>query len=381
MTEIKIVNKCLKQCPTTYKSLEVIVNKAQRRCMIKFSEDSPQEHDLPILNETDDVYHNLMKLKVRYDEEIMIIKDKSLEKMEDDGTAKYSSECYYNGVLRKEMRGDLDSYYICRCNENYLGDNCQISRVLFKETQTKLIQQIKLINKMIGDKSIYKKKIFLESLILMNKFKIGKTMINKIIFLIQQYLQKDKEIENKKKLYVLYDAILLNLFDLLEDQRKMQFSEYNIESDLQAEKGYLYQQINDVVLMIEDSLEDHVYLNSFLDKNSTVYMPLDTYSYSMTEYKLSSFSLDLGLVSRNPNIDTSFNLKGNNKLFLQFKDQYNPKTSELNIQIITFASPLFKVKIEKMLYHLVSNVMYIKVLSGKEPHKEIQNNFYHLKKY
>ena len=38
------------------------------------------------------------------------------------------------------------------------------------------------------DKSLYKKKIFLECLIMMNKFKLGKPVLEKIVWLIGQYL-------------------------------------------------------------------------------------------------------------------------------------------------------------------------------------------------
>lgn len=36
----------------------------------------------------------------------------------------YSDECFYKGHLVKEMTGHTESYYFCRCMEDYKGDNC-----------------------------------------------------------------------------------------------------------------------------------------------------------------------------------------------------------------------------------------------------------------
>ena len=56
-----------------------------------------------------------------------------------------------------------------------------------------------------------------KSLILANKFKVSRAVIEKMVFLLSSTLNKNREMENSRELYILYDAILLNLFDLLED--------------------------------------------------------------------------------------------------------------------------------------------------------------------
>ena len=119
-------------------------------------------------------------------------------------------------------------------------------------------------------------------------------------------------------------------------------------------------------------MEDLVYLNSFLDKKSEIYMPLDTYSYSIVEYALKKYNADAGLVTRNPNIDTSFNVKGNNKLYLSIRK--SQAESQNNIQVLTFASPLFEDKLKQYSMKLVANMIYIKLVNPSATHEVIRND-------
>ena len=367
VTELKVITKCLKECPKTYKGKEVLVNLAERRCYVKRG-GSPVS--LPNVSDSKDVVSNLMALKVRYDEEIENQKRTSEDRKSEDK----SGECFYNGKLKKEIRGNYDSYYICRCDENFMGDNCQITLDLYKSTQSKLSEHLDEIQKQfITSTSKTNKKKFLSALILVNKFRISRPVLERIIEIVRHFLEKDKELDNRKKLYVLYDAILLNLFDLLEDLKKNTFEIYNTETSIQIEKMEIYNQIQAVVDMLENSLEDHIYLNSFLERNTSHYTALDTYSFVIAEYKLGSIDKARGLTVQNPNIDTSFNVAESNRVYLNFVDTFNHTNSNHNVQILSISSPLFENKVREQGEVLVSNLLYLKYINPEKPHETVYN--------
>lgn len=54
----------------------------------------------------------------------------------------------------------------------------------------------------------------------MSKFKLGEEVIEKIMFLLKSTLKQNKEMDNYKQLYLVYDTLNLSLFDLLEDIKK-----------------------------------------------------------------------------------------------------------------------------------------------------------------
>ena len=78
-----------------------------------------------------------MELKVKYDNQVAEFKAIQFLKVKTDfsKTNGKSGECFYKGKLKKIITGQDNSYYICRCDKGYMGDNCQISEHLFNETQ------------------------------------------------------------------------------------------------------------------------------------------------------------------------------------------------------------------------------------------------------
>lgn len=323
--------------------------------------------DLNGPSQSKDLIHAIKSLKVKYDEEIDKIKKTAEQRKSDDKSA----ECFYDGKLRKEIRGNYESYYICRCNPGYMGDNCQISKGLFDNTQTKLLGFLDEINKQALNPSRENRKKFLTALIMINKFRIGRPIIERMVDLVQNYLSKDKELDNRKKLYVFYDAILLNLFDSLEDMKKSSSQVYNADVDLQTERAEVYALIHRIIDMLEVSLEDHIYLNSFLEKHKSHYLGLDTYSFVISEYRLKKLDLVKGFSVHNPNIDTSFNVIENNRLQLDFEPRFDLAQSRHNVQMFTLAAPLFEDRLRSFGDVAVSNVLYFKYVNPKNPHEAV----------
>ena len=367
VTEMRIVTKCVKECPKTLKGNDVVVNWAERKCALKMGDASTVVLPEPKMHE--DILHTISKLKVKYDEEVKEIKTHSLEKK----TEKMSAECFYNGILRREVKGDTNSYYICRCQLGFMGDNCQITSNLYDSTQHKLFEFLDEIQKEFIDHNHHHKQKFLKAMIQLNKFRMGRQVVSKLIEIIQIFLQKDKELDNKKQLYILYDAVLLNLFDLLEEIKKTPIQEFNASTELQTEKEELFGLIHHLIEMLETSLEDHVYLNSFLQSNNSEYFSLDTYSFMISEYKMQNYERGAGFVVRNSNIDTSYNVVESNKVQFEFEGDFDPKNLKNNVQIMTISAPLFEDKLKALNYKAVSNLLYVKFINPLKPHEVVYN--------
>ncbi len=204
---------------------------------------------------------------------------------------------------------------------------------------------------------------------MLNKFKTGRIVIERMVDIVKGYLEKDKEMDNRKKLYVFYDSILLNLFDSLEDLKKTSVQIYNSDFDTQNERSEIFKLIHRVIEMLESSLEDHTYLNSFLERTSSKYLGLDTFSFVMSEFKLSDYDKTSGFSVHNPNIDTSFNIIQHNNVFLEFEPRINIKDISSNIQVLSLSAPLMENKFSEYGDIPVSNVIYNKYIDPKSPHK------------
>lgn len=376
VTEIKLMNKCLKKCPKVYGEAKtpVIIHEAERKCIVKESDNHSIPQSLPAINDDNDINKYIAKLKMTYDEAIKTTEKNSMA-AERPGESK---ECHFNGLIRREIKGDLDSYYICRCDEGYMGDNCQIPKTLYNDIQSKIAKILTTIKTKFAKLDNKNRNMLLDILISINKFKVNRPTIEQLIAIIQTFVKADKQLENKKKLYLLYDSLLLNLFDLHEDVRKRPAEESLYIKDLDDEIDAIYNDINHILIMLEDSLEDLEFANSFLDKNSRHYIGLETYSYILAEYRYSNYNKNEGFLIANPNIDTSFNNVNNNFIYLTFKDDNVDEASRYNLQILNIASPLFihKIKLNRKVNStkqtLVSNIVYLKNIDPKSPHVKIR---------
>lgn len=366
---IKTVNKCFKKCPKTYRDKEVLVNDAERKCVMKVTDSAVESLNMPVIKEAPDILTTLMALKTQYDDEIRNVELKTdVKKIE--GRDK---ECNFNGNLKKEIRGNYESFYICRCEKEFLGDNCQITSTLYQSIQNRLVDIINEIQKRFMNSDKYSERIFLKAFLLINKFKVGRGVIEKMMDLTKAFIKIDRDVDNKKKLYMLYDALLLNLFDLSEDSKKLTYYSYNLDWDLEKEKTFIFEDIHTLLDMLESSLEDLDYSNSFLADEAYQYVGMDTFSYVFSEFKYSRYDPRTGFTVSNPNIDTSFNNINNNTIIFTFDDMKSATDSRFNLQIINFAALLFEDRMNQESNVLVSNMLYIKNIDPEAPHQPVVN--------
>ena len=367
MTQVEIHTKCVDKCPEEIDGQKVTVNLAERKCIVKSKDDkaSLPPISLPFLSESDSIYHNIMQLKFHYEEQIGHIKKVGLAKKPEE-ISKVSSECFNNGLIRKVFRGNLSSYFICRCLPGFMGDNCQITEELHQETQKKLIALLDKIKMRLPSMSKHDYKEALSSLILFNKFKIDSPVISKILTILGFLLDRNRGLDNKKKLYVLYDSLILSVFDMLEDLRKVNPRELMGNSDIQKQQLELEKKIEQLVILIETSLEDMDYSKSFLAKQKDEYIGLDTFSFIISEYPLNNTNFQLS----NPNIDTSFNTEEGTEIDLITNGDH--PNSKFNIQLIIFSVTLFNFEFKK--YQLLTNPLYIKFLDSSNPHVAVKNS-------
>ena len=369
ITQIKIIASCVKKCPKEHKGKTVFVDYSSRKCLVKIDENAPVVN-LPNFSSGDNIHESVMRLKIHYDKEV----DKIIKSSKEKNNINRSLECNYNGKLEYEIKG-TGNYFICRCDENYIGDNCEISLSLYHNTQEKLVELLKKMENMFINHNKKNTTIFLNSLLLLNKFKYGRPVASRTLSLLKTFMQKEKRLDNKKKLYLLYDSLILNLYDMLEDQKKLTFVLYNTNTDVKEEKVKLLQHMEDIIKMLQNSLEDHRYLHSFLEYDQSQYIGIDTYAFKLAEFKLKNYTEDSGFELENPNIDTAFQIEDKNSVKLNFEEELtkNSLDFKMNIQIINFSSQIFENQIEKMSEVLVSNVIYLKLINPKNPHDILTN--------
>ena len=363
-TEFKITRHCVKKCPKTHDGVKVVVNEGSRRCLVETDEDA-HDIDMPVLKHSNSIFENLTKMKVQYDSDVQKAKEKYMTTPD----SSKSDACNYKGVLKKKERGNYDSYFFCRCDEGYTGDNCQLAKSLIEKYQNQLVDMLNDIETSFTNNDNRTRKLFLDSLLLVNKFKSNLAIIKKNLEIVKNYLRHDKNTENRRQLYNIYDALLLNLFDLMDDLKRLSLDEYEAESDVKIQNDAIYSTINEVVQAVEDSFEDLKFSHSFLSYDMKHFIAQDTYSYIIAEYRLKKYNKDKGFYVVNPNIDMStyVNFAGN-KVFIKFKKDFEQSESPLNLQLIVFSASLFEDKITYYNNVLVSNLMYMRPIDPNFPH-------------
>lgn len=361
VTEIKILNKCVQQCPESYNGKKVAVNDAVRKCVV-LETDAEMVMETPSLNEAGSLYDAIIKLKAQYDKSIKSV-DVSIPNKRKAGK---SERCSFRGLFMKRERGDYDSYFFCRCDVGYTGDNCQIPVSLASHYQSLLVQALDTLDRQFLTYNQHTRKVFLETLYIMNRFKVNLPIIQKMASIIQVHLKQDKMIENRKKLYGLFDALLLNLFDLIDDQKRLPLELYESMREVKVEADTIYETVNVIIKEIEIAFEDLNYSHSFLEHDMNHFISQDKYSYVMAEFRLRDLNLDKGFYISNPNIDMStYTHFAGNWIRLSLPDSEEIKTNKFNLQALNFSSSLFENKMNSLNITFLSNLLYLRFIDPK----------------
>jgi hypothetical protein len=330
------------------------------------SEDNPTS-SFQKLSSSNDAINKIKSLNVAYDEEIQKVKVSAPLRKNSDRNL----NCFYNGWVSKEITSSKISFLVCRCDEKFLGENCEIPKELYDSTQLKLAGFIDKMESEMTRTSINARKKVLSALILMNKFKIGSHLIERLIGIIINYLRKDKDLDNQKKLYLLFDNILAGLFKILEDMKKSKSDILN--TDFEDQEKHIYDMVYSVIDIIEDSLENNEYLQSLIETNYKSNLGLQTKSFVIEEFIVQNEAESQMFFIPSPSIQKSSNESQGNRVILKrnnSKDQIEVKT---NIQLLILSSSLLEDKYKSNNVAPISNVMYLKYISPKFPHKSIKN--------
>lgn len=312
-------------------------------------------------NEIDgDLLEKVTTMKAQYDQEILSAKDHFLT----NPKSTKNKECFYNGILKREFKSNKLSYYICRCDLGYLGDNCQISKDLYFQTQKKLTDFLNKLQKKISSSDKKSKHIFLQALSIINKFKLSRQIIEEVYSLVETFIQKNSEAENKKRLYSIYDGILLNSFDLVEDIQKYPQEEIFADSFLQKE----LQDIQDFTIKVTEklklSVQDYQQDNLLLPDSNFKLNSLNTHSFIIEEFNMATYDQQIGFAIRNPNIDTSFHTIQQNGIWVTFDSPTEKGDYSRKIRVINFASPLFELQLKKRKESPISNLVHLYFLQS-----------------
>lgn len=365
---IQYESNCLEKCPSEVDGADVVVNFAERKCVTTASKMGHLElSSLPDIKNDDNFLDDMEKLKMHYIQEIAKVRGIGANKVvgPDEDVA---GECTNNGAIKKIFRGNLASYYICRCLPQYVGDICQIPVELHRETQSRLVGILDKIHRSLPQMKRGKYKQVMTALINFNKFKIEAPVISRIIDVLAFLLDRQRSLDNKKKLYKLYDAIVLSVFDMIEDIKKRDIN--TLEADFDDEKALtIYQKMLDrVVNQFETSFENISYSKSFLKDSRMEYVGLNTYSFIISEYPLVQSVFRLG----NPNIDSSFNTEDNTQIELISSSTDGHLNSKYNVQFINFSIVLFQDHFSD--YEMITNAQYLKLIDSYNPHVPVINN-------
>lgn len=303
-----------------------------------------------------DLIENIQTIKAQYDQEVQRAKDMYLT----NEKKQRNKECHYNGVLKREFKSNKLSYYICRCDMGFLGDNCQVSKDFYFQTQRKLADFMNRLQKKTAGKDRKSQHIFLSAMTVVNKFKLSRQLVEQSFAIVNNYIGKHHEAENKRKLYIIFDGLLLNAFDLLEDIQKFPREEVFADSFLQQE----LEDIQALILKIVDHLNGSV--QAFQQDN--LLLPdifanrlknLNTHSFVVEEFSLANFNATSGFSIRNPNIDTSFHTIQQNTFWPEIETRGTITGPEARIRVLNYAAPLFELSLKRARETPLSNLMHV----------------------
>lgn len=359
--EYRTVLRCVKSCPATIDGMSVVVKEESRQC---FARGGKVPGLAPPRAEPNNVLSAVTALKTDFDART----EQFIASAQHHHSKDASSKCNYRGTLKHEVKGDFDSYYICRCEENVVGDTCEIPLRLYDEVQTRALRLLEQAQSEFLSSLGGRKPHVLQALAMLTQLKLSYPVIRRTISLLRGFLQRDRNLENKKKLYLVYDGLILATFDHLEDIKKQSLLVSNLAKDLAELQRELRGCIATVIGMLEAALEDHLYAHSFLERGSAKYVALETFSFIFSEERVASHTPETGFVVHNPNIDTSFQMTNSVRVLLEFTTGSGARDSPLNLQLINFSATLFEAQLQAMREKIVSHVLYLKFLDPAQPH-------------
>ena len=366
--EIRSLRRCVKSCPATHNGKNMIADEARRECVHNESQFTVPKSKMNIQG-IQSLYETMVKLKTNYDEILQNIKPTNLHtKIENR-----NERCNFNGMLRKRERGNYESYYYCKCDESYIGDNCHIPLEIAKRYQNILLKALMLLKDQSNLNDHRSSNLLIESLLIINKFKIDTYLIETMLFLIKEKLLDFNRTKNYKKLYKLYDLLFINIFDILEDQKNSSLNDIDVSKEDADTHAHIFKLIKIMLSDIEGIFEDSKLNYSLIEENSDHFLSLNMYSLTLAEYKFKNDSDVSSFIITNPHIDKSEHSKhSNNWIEFEFHNENQIVDSKYHLQVLNISMSLFEARMKDFDISFMSHMMYLKVLDPEESHTNIE---------
>jgi hypothetical protein len=316
-----------------------------------------------------DMIKELSELHSKYIMDIESVKS-SADSRKKEG---YHKQCNYNGKLAKEIHGVGTSFFVCRCDFEYMGENCELKRKLHASIQKKVLEFLHELTKKIATAQKVSKSHFIEQLLIVSKFSLNRKLVKKMLELIKAALARHTEQFHRRRLFKLFDQMLLLTSDMLYDIKRETNQKILADLNTQHEVKKIHKLADSIITQIEATLEKHSLLNTFIEDDKSEAHVMHTRSYSVNEFKLKAYDKNNGFRFANPNIDDSFNLHRQTGLFIYLMEGRSLEKSSNNFQVLNFSSSFFERKIAAFHDFPASNVVYMKYIHPMNYHKKVRH--------
>lgn len=319
---------------------------------------------LPLLNLNIESYNNLLHLKDGMDIQIQIFINNMKESKGTDlpipKGKDVSHQCNFNGFLKREMNIN-GSYFYCECLRNYVGENCEISPLIYNtilQYVKKVLQKLK--TEMAVETHIEKRVFIIKTLILAMQFKVDLEIIELTIELLREFMKKHFKLKKSKEVFMLFDRILINLVTVGEEVKRKIRHEQNADIGLERVRKYVFHKCHQTLKLLKKSTEiwytDHSFLSFDLSSSNCI----ETKSFSIFEFDLIGYSEKNGYEFRNPNFDHYFKAHEKNRLFLHFNKRIDQDKDFLTIHAMTISSFFYTLEFETMRLNCLSNLVLLR---------------------
>lgn len=351
-----------------------MVNESTNECNIIEGEDVVLA-TVPIISNLKDLFGGIMKLKVQYDKSIM----KASKLTINDKSKHYHEICNKRGEKKLIENGIYGSLVICKCHDSYTGTNCQIPTTVvdtYQKSLDKLIGQLNI--RVYGNDQTGRRKL-LDSFLLATEFEVNLPLIKKMHSFIRNVAQHDKLIENRKKLYNIFDKMLLNLIKLVHEEKYHKSDGIIVEQGTSTHLNAVYDEINSLIETLVSALEDLKYSHSFLEFDMKHYLTIDTFSYTLAEYRYRDYMPDRGFFISNPTVEgfitPSYTM---NTIFIEFNKGHlgsseDYANSQYYLQILDLSILLLENKLESAGIKPLSDAIYLRNVDTQNMHSSIDN--------
>lgn len=317
--------------------------------------------NLPPLNQNIEAYNSLIHLKDTMDFQIRSFVNRMKETKGFDlhgPKAKDTSpQCTYNGVLKREISaGGSHSY--CECHEGYMGDNCELSPLVVTTT-THYVRRVleNLATEIRGEPHMTRRVFILKALILALQFKLSLEMVQKVTEIAQNFLLHHYKGRKTKDVFILVDLLLRSLVSNGEELKRKSRKLHDGDIVTDRARHFVFRGCIQAIHLLRKASEDYYasHVFSFLDIGKANY--IETLSFTVNEFDLSSYLDKFGFSFQNPRFEHSFRSKENNLIRLNFRTKMDQSKDFVVLQAMTVSSFFFALQFEEQRLMCLSNLV------------------------